>query len=60
MDFLGKGRVVFSAVQFAVLDEADRMLDMGFLGEMQKMFNHETMVPKVCFKSTRTFYVNIK
>jgi superfamily II DNA/RNA helicase len=29
-DFVDKGRVDFSAVKFFVLDEADRMLDMGF------------------------------
>lgn len=47
MDFVGKGRINFSACQFVVLDEADRMLDMGFMPEMEKLFGHETMAPKV-------------
>lgn len=48
MDFVNRGRVAFSSVRFVVLDEADRMLDMGFLPEMEKMMNHPTMTPKVC------------
>lgn len=45
LDFVEKGRVKFSSVQFLVLDEADRMLDMGFLPSIEKMVDHETMVP---------------
>lgn len=44
LDFVEKGRVKFSSVQFLVLDEADRMLDMGFLPSIEKMVDHETMV----------------
>lgn len=43
MDFLEKGRIGFSRVKFVVLDEADRMLDMGFLPEIKKMMGHPTM-----------------
>jgi len=46
MDFLGKGRITLSSVKFVVLDEADRMLDMGFLPDMEKLLEHPTMVPK--------------
>lgn len=46
MDFVERGRITFSSVRFVVLDEADRMLDMGFLPVMEKMMNHPTMVPK--------------
>lgn len=45
LDFLERGRLKFSSVRFLVLDEADRMLDMGFLPGIEKMVDHETMVP---------------
>ncbi|XP_049786610.1 ATP-dependent RNA helicase vasa isoform X6 [Schistocerca cancellata] len=45
MDFLNRGRVNFQSVRFVVLDEADRMLDMGFLPDVEKMLEHPTMVP---------------
>lgn len=34
-DFVGRGKVVFSAIEFLVLDEADRMIDMGFIGDVE-------------------------
>ncbi|KAG7190503.1 hypothetical protein KM043_006604 [Ampulex compressa] len=45
LDFLRRGRITFSSVRFLVLDEADRMLDMGFLPDVEKIVDHETMVP---------------
>ena len=46
MDFVEKGKVSFEELRYLVLDEADRMLDMGFLPEMQRIVNHDTMPPK--------------
>ena len=43
MDFLEKGKVTFSSLKFLVLDEADRMLDMGFLPEIKKIINHSSL-----------------
>src|SRR5262249_17443105 len=34
MDHMREGRVNFSRLEFFVLDEADRMLDMGFVNDM--------------------------
>jgi superfamily II DNA/RNA helicase len=35
MDHMAKGRVDFSRLQMLVLDEADRMLDMGFIEDVE-------------------------
>ncbi|XP_027851173.2 ATP-dependent RNA helicase vasa-like [Aphis gossypii] len=44
-DFVEKGIVTFSSVKFFVLDEADRMLDMGFKPEIERVLTHSTMTP---------------
>lgn len=43
MDFMERGKVKFDALHFLVMDEADRMLDMGFRSDMEKMINHPSM-----------------
>ncbi|XP_015438333.1 PREDICTED: ATP-dependent RNA helicase vasa, isoform A [Dufourea novaeangliae] len=45
LDFLDRGRIKFSSVRFLVLDEADRMLDMGFLPSIERIVDHDSMVP---------------
>src|SRR5260221_3862674 len=37
IDLMGQGHVDFSLLETAVLDEADRMLDMGFLPAMRRI-----------------------
>ena len=37
IDILGKGKIVLSSIEYVVLDEADRMLDMGFLPDVEKV-----------------------
>ena len=37
LDLMGQGRVGLEAVAFVVLDEADRMLDMGFVRDVRKI-----------------------
>lgn len=46
-DFVDRNRVSFDSIRFVVLDEADRMLDMGFIPSVEKMMDHPTMVPIV-------------
>ena len=46
LDFVEKGRVSLSHCNFLVLDEADRMLDMGFMPEIQKMVEDPNMPKK--------------
>ena len=43
MDHMERGRVDFSRLEMLVLDEADRMLDMGFMREIQKIL---ALLPK--------------
>jgi ATP-dependent RNA helicase RhlE len=37
IDLMGQGRLSLDAVEFFVLDEADRMLDMGFVRDVRKV-----------------------
>ncbi|MDE0047514.1 MAG: DEAD/DEAH box helicase [bacterium] len=37
LDLMGQGRLRLDAVEFLVLDEADRMLDMGFVRDVRKI-----------------------
>lgn len=40
LDHLGQGTVDLSSVETLVLDEADRMLDMGFIHDIRKIIEH--------------------
>jgi len=46
MGFVDQGKVSFEEVSFFVLDEADRMLDMGFLPEVKRICAAAGMPPK--------------
>ncbi len=37
MDLFGRGRILLSDVKILVIDEADRMLDMGFIPDVEKI-----------------------
>jgi len=43
LDYVEKGRVSFANLQYLVLDEADRMLDMGFMPEIEKCVENPNM-----------------
>lgn len=45
-DFLEKGKVSFEKLRFLVLDEADRMLDMGFEPDVRFLVEHSSMPPR--------------
>ncbi len=40
LDHLGEGNVDLSTIEVLVLDEADRMLDMGFLPDIRRILKH--------------------
>ncbi|XP_015786368.1 probable ATP-dependent RNA helicase vasa-like [Tetranychus urticae] len=46
LDFLDRDVFNFSNLKYFVLDEADRMIDQGFLPDVRKMMAHPTMPPK--------------
>jgi len=43
LDHLGRGTIELGRVKFLVLDETDRMLDMGFIDDVEEIIRH---VPK--------------
>jgi len=46
LDFVERGNVSFKEVQFLVLDEADRMLDMGFMPDIRRCVSNVSMPAK--------------
>ncbi|MDH5631663.1 MAG: DEAD/DEAH box helicase [Gammaproteobacteria bacterium] len=57
IDHLERGSIDLSAVEFIVLDEADRMLDMGFAPAMERIFRaipkkRQTLLFSATFSST--------
>ena len=55
LDFVQRGKLSFSRVKYLVLDEADRMLDMGFKDEMMKIMMSKKMTPKQTLMFSATF-----
>lgn len=39
LDFIGRGRIKLNLIKYIVLDEADRMLDMGFEPQIKDLFS---------------------
>ncbi|XP_017666789.1 PREDICTED: probable ATP-dependent RNA helicase DDX4 isoform X3 [Lepidothrix coronata] len=46
LDIIGRGKISLHNVKYLVLDEADRMLDMGFGSEMKKLISFPDMPQK--------------
>ena len=55
LDFVKQKKIGFHAVKYLVLDEADRMLDMGFMPDVKRIVNDPNMPPKVspCLNTAR-------
>ena len=68
LDLFGRGSLLLNDVQFLVIDEADRMLDMGFIPDVEKIVGclpkeRQTMMfsatmPTEIRKLTKTFLKN--
>nr|AFP52949.1 PL10 [Fimbriaphyllia ancora] len=54
VDMLDRGRIGLDICKFLVLDEADRMLDMGFEPQIRRIVDQDTM-PKVGERQTLMF-----
>ncbi|MBT3219479.1 MAG: DEAD/DEAH box helicase [Proteobacteria bacterium] len=52
LDLIGQGEISLGAVEFFVLDEADRMLDMGFLPDVKRV---TAMLPPKAQRQTLFF-----
>ncbi|KAK2529729.1 Ddx4 [Columba livia] len=46
LDIIGREKIALHNVKYLVLDEADRMLDMGFGSDMKKLISYPSMPPK--------------
>eukprot|EP00092_Neocalanus_flemingeri_P039311 GFUD01042797.1.p1 GENE.GFUD01042797.1~~GFUD01042797.1.p1 ORF type:complete len:179 (-),score=38.56 GFUD01042797.1:590-1126(-) len=46
IDFVGQGKIGFHMVKYLVLDEAVRMLDMGFMPDVGRIVEDPNMPPK--------------
>ncbi|XP_065517875.1 probable ATP-dependent RNA helicase DDX4 [Lathamus discolor] len=46
LDIIARQKIALHNVKYLVLDEADRMLDMGFGVDMKKLVSHPSMPPK--------------
>ena len=53
MQFINERRVDFSELRFFIMDEADRLLDMDFIGDVRKIV--DALPPKV----SKNFYYNL-
>ena len=48
VDLIERGRISLQNIQFLVLDEADRMLDMGFEPQIRRIVEQEVRSQSLC------------
>ena len=51
LDHVDRGKVLLNDVKILVIDEADRMLDMGFIPDVEKIVNHLPKIRQTLFFS---------
>jgi ATP-dependent RNA helicase DDX3X len=61
VDLITRGRIRLDIVKFLILDEADRMLDMGFEPQIRRIVEEENMpIDRQTFMFSATFPVEIQ
>ena len=49
LDYVERGKVLLRGVEVLVIDEADRMLDMGFIPDIEKIVSLVPFTARLCF-----------
>lgn len=58
IDYLKQGKISLSALQFLILDEADRMFDMGFIRDIRYIMKKAPEgVQTMLFSATMSYYI---
>lgn len=60
IDFINRGRIELDTLQYLVLDEADRMLDMGFEPQIRQIMSHTPRESRETVMCSATFPKNIQ
>ena len=51
LDHISQGTITLSKINFVVLDEADRMLDMGFIDDIKEILSYISSEKQICLFS---------
>lgn len=51
LDHIGQGTIYLNKINFVVLDEADRMLDMGFIDDIKDILSYMSTEKQICLFS---------
>lgn len=58
-DFLGRNWISLENLKYIILDEGDRLIDDGFVGDMRALFTHST-IPPIDRRQTMFFSATFK
>ena len=60
IDFINRGRIELDVLQYLILDEADRMLDMGFEAQIRQIMSYTPRETRETVMCSATFPKNIQ
>lgn len=52
LDHIKRGTLILDKIKFFILDEADQMLDMGFIDDIKEIFSHTRAARTLLFSAT--------